>query len=230
MNKMAEGNIASYKRAGEQWRIYRGIRGQDCGIGTAEPLRGADIVACIIHVWRKMRLTTGTIRGELHGIRYMHLVCGLGDIARVGGRAGLTLIAIAKWDRPISKILLPTEPTQWIYDNMGVDSSTETIKKVRRSIAVGVCFLFRGCATDWLRKKDVMIGGGELCELSTLPIESSKTDHEGVGVTRPLYAPNSPIFPAPNMIRWIYPINWGPERDAPIAGVNVLGKVRSTAM
>ena len=88
----------------------------------------------------------------------MHLISGYGDLTKAGGRAGLMLTAIERKEHSKSKFPLPTEVIEWIYDHMGVGSSTSAVQKVWNGPIAGFCFLLRGSELVRIRHKDIRFG------------------------------------------------------------------------
>ena len=156
----------------------------------------------------------------------MRLVSGYGDLIKAGGRAGLMLTAIERKQHSESKLPLPSVIIEWIYENVGVGSSTATVQKVWNGLVVGFCFLLRGSEMARIRRNDVKLGKDKKVEYLAIFIASSKTDQREVGVSRSLYQSDSVLRPAKNMQKWYEQSNLEPDSDTPLFGHATLEKLR----
>ena len=226
MGKLSTGARKSYNSAWKHWCLFRRIQGKDCWLDLTAKQWDEDLLDWIIHEWHIMHLPAGSIRSKLSGIRYMHMISGYGDLSKAGGRAGLMLSAIGQREHSKSKLPLPSEVLQWIYENLGVAQSTPTVKKVWNALIVGFCFLMRGSEVANLRQKDVSFGQDGHGRYVTVFIASSKTDQSEVGVFRSLYASDSLLCPVRNLEKWMKEINSDDESAIPLFGPSAMEKLR----
>ena len=102
------------------------------------------------------------------------MISGYGDLSKAGGRAGLMLSAIGQREHSKSKLPLPSELIHWIYENLGVEKSTQEVKETWDALVAGFFFLMRGGEVARLRRKDVTFGSGKQGRYVTVFIASSK--------------------------------------------------------
>ena len=196
------------------------MRGKPVWLFKTNPNWGDDLIDFIMFEFHVMKNTSDTIRVKLSAIKFWHVITGLGDFTKFGGRYLQVLKGMKRQRRVSRKIPFSLDMAEWMYRNfLAPDMANQMRIELYTATVLGFFFLLRIGELEKLRMSDVQLGRGEdLNEIITIHIRNSKTDQFNEGDFKTLSAIPGIACPVKAMARLISSRDWDHQSDKQIFG------------
>ena len=148
---------------------------------------------------------------KISAIRFWHIICGLDDFTKFGGRYQQVLKGMKREHKTSRKIPFSVDMIDWLYSHyLSVDLTNVARVELYTATVLGFFFLLRIGESGNLRRSDIVLGKDENNDdVVTISIRHSKTDQFNVGNHKTLKSIPGPIRPVKAIARLITLQSWG---------------------
>ena len=209
-----------YLSVWNQWSYFMTMRQKDTWLVKTGPNWDADLIDFIMFESRLMKNTSDSIRVKVSAIRFWHIVCGLDDFTKFGGRYQQVLKGMRREHKTNRKIPFSVDMIDWIYTHyLAVDMANTARAELYAATVIGFFFLLRVGELENLRRSDVTLAKDENNDdVITVIIRHSKTDQYNAGNYKTLKAIPGPLCPVKAVARLITLQSWEEESDGRVFG------------
>ena len=142
LSGIAAGTCRRYLTAWQQWTSFAHMRGQSEWLVDTQPDCGGNLIDFMLFESEMVKNTGGAIASKVSAIRFWHVISGLGDFSKTGGRYRQVLRGLRDGHASVREIPFGQEMMLWTHDvflQQGLDNPSRIELYAAALLAFSFC-------------------------------------------------------------------------------------------